>query len=98
MNQRIRYENLSSTTFDNISIKIQDYSKVIFSDNEQKQLVTMYILGRSMSQGKKAGVLSASGISTGRIVHWVFTALCFSIILTKSAMAFEIVKYLGVAN
>jgi len=58
---------------------------------------TMYILGRSIAQGKKAGVLSALGISTGAVFHIVFATLGLSIILTKSAMAFEIVKYLGAA-
>jgi len=58
---------------------------------------TMYILGRSISQGKKAGVLSALGISTGALVHCIFAALGLSIILAKSAMAFEIVKYAGAA-
>ena len=56
---------------------------------------TMYILGRSISQGKKAGLLSALGISTGALVHTVFAALGLSIILAQSATAFNIVKYLG---
>lgn len=56
---------------------------------------TMYILSRSISQGKKAGVLSALGITTGAIFHVVFATLGLSIILSKSAMAFEIVKLLG---
>ena len=58
---------------------------------------TMYILGRSIAQGKKAGILSALGISTGAIFHIVFATLGLSIILAKSATAFEIVKYLGAA-
>lgn len=58
---------------------------------------TMYILGRSITQGKKAGILSALGISTGAIFHIIFATLGLSIILAKSAMAFEIVKYLGAA-
>lgn len=56
---------------------------------------TMYILGRSISQGKKAGILSALGIVTGALVHCLFAALGLSIILAKSALAFEIVKYAG---
>lgn len=56
---------------------------------------TMYILGRSISQGKKAGVLSALGISTGSVFHIVFAALGLSIILAKSALAFDVVKYIG---
>ncbi|MEE9361119.1 MAG: LysE family translocator [Cellulophaga sp.] len=58
---------------------------------------TLYILGRSISQGKKAGILSALGISTGAIFHVIFATLGLSIILAKSAIAFEIVKYLGAA-
>lgn len=57
----------------------------------------MYILGRSIAQGKKAGILSALGISTGSIFHIIFATLGLSIILAKSAMAFLIVKYLGAA-
>ena len=56
---------------------------------------TMYILGRSIAQGKKAGILSALGISTGAIFHIIFAILGLSIILAKSATAFDIVKYLG---
>lgn len=56
---------------------------------------TMYILGRSIAQGKNAGILSALGISTGAIFHVIFATLGLSIILSKSATAFEIVKYLG---
>lgn len=56
---------------------------------------TMYILGRSISQGKKAGLLSALGISTGALIHTIFAALGLSIILAQSATAFNFVKYLG---
>lgn len=58
---------------------------------------TMFILGRSVAQGKKAGILSALGISTGALVHCLFAALGLSIILAKSAVAFETIKYLGAA-
>ena len=56
---------------------------------------TMYILGRSISQGKKAGLFSALGISSGALIHTIFAALGLSMILTQSATAFNIVKYLG---
>jgi threonine/homoserine/homoserine lactone efflux protein len=56
---------------------------------------TMYILSRSIAQGKKAGVYSALGIATGALFHVVFATLGLSIILAQSALAFEIVKYLG---
>lgn len=56
---------------------------------------TMYILGRSISQGKKAGILSALGISAGSIFHVLMATFGLSMILTKSIIAFEILKYLG---
>jgi threonine/homoserine/homoserine lactone efflux protein len=56
---------------------------------------TLYILGRSITNGKKAGIISALGIGTGSIVHTVFAALGLSIILSQSRLAFDIVKYIG---
>ena len=56
---------------------------------------TMYILGTSMAKGRKAGILSALGISTGCLFHTTLAALGLSIILAKSALAFNIVKFLG---
>lgn len=58
---------------------------------------TMYILGNSISNGKKAGIMSALGISTGCIVHTMLAALGLSVILAKSSLAFNIIKYLGAA-
>ncbi len=56
---------------------------------------TMYILARSVSLGKKAGVLSALGISTGAVVHTVAAACGLSVVLASSATAFLLVKYTG---
>jgi len=58
---------------------------------------TMYILGRSISQGKKSGILSALGISSGALLHCGFAVLGLSIVLAQSALAFSIVKYIGAA-
>lgn len=56
---------------------------------------TFYVLGNSISSGRKVGVMSALGTSTGCILHTVMAALGLSVILAKSAIAFNIVKYLG---
>jgi len=56
---------------------------------------TMYILSRSISQGKKAGILSALGIATGAVFHILFATLGLSIIIAKSAIVFNAVKLLG---
>ncbi len=56
---------------------------------------TMYVLARTISLGKKAGILSALGISTGAIVHTVAAACGLSVIILSSATAFILVKYAG---
>jgi len=56
---------------------------------------TMYILSRSISQGKKAGILSALGIASGALIHCIMAALGLSILLANSVIAFTIIKYLG---
>jgi threonine/homoserine/homoserine lactone efflux protein len=55
----------------------------------------IYILTRSITQGKRAGLFSSFGICTGAFIHTVVAALGLSAILTKSAYAFCIIKYLG---
>jgi RhtB (resistance to homoserine/threonine) family protein len=56
---------------------------------------TMYILGRSIAQGKKAGIVSVLGISTGALIHTLFAGLGLSVVIAQSPLAFNIVKYLG---
>ncbi|HBX23658.1 MAG TPA: LysE family translocator [Desulfotomaculum sp.] len=58
---------------------------------------TMYILGRSISQGSKAGIMSAMGISSGSIIHTLLASFGLSVILAKSIIAFNILKYVGAA-
>ncbi|HHK5535486.1 TPA: LysE family translocator [Bacillus mobilis] len=57
---------------------------------------TMYIVGRSISQGRKAGVYSVLGIITGSLVHTLLVAFGLSIILTKSIVLFNTIKVIGV--
>ncbi|ETT80576.1 LysE family translocator [Viridibacillus sp. FSL R5-0477] len=57
---------------------------------------TMYIVGRSISQGKRAGVYSVFGIITGSLVHTLFVSFGLSLILTKSIVLFNIIKIIGV--
>jgi len=58
---------------------------------------TLYIVGRSMSQGRRAGLLSVLGISSGCLVHSFAAAFGLSAILATSAQAFLIVKLAGAA-
>lgn len=56
---------------------------------------TLYILGRSIAQGREAGIASALGISVGSIFHTCAAALGLSAILATSALAFGTIKLLG---
>ncbi|MDH6253348.1 threonine/homoserine/homoserine lactone efflux protein [Chryseobacterium sp. H1D6B] len=58
---------------------------------------TIMVLTRSMSQGKKAGLYSAVGVSLGLLVHTSAAAFGLSLILAKSAFAYSLIKYLGAA-
>lgn len=56
-----------------------------------------YVLARSVSQGRAAGLLSALGIATGSLVHTLAAAIGLSALLLHSQMAFLAVKYAGAA-
>jgi len=57
----------------------------------------LYIVTRSMDQGRAAGLVSVLGIHTGSIVHVAAAAFGLSAILASSALSFGIVKYAGAA-
>jgi threonine/homoserine/homoserine lactone efflux protein len=58
---------------------------------------TFYIIGRSLAQGRGAGVCAALGISSGALLHTLLGAFGLSAVLAASASAFTVVKYLGAA-
>ena len=55
----------------------------------------LYIVTRSVEQGRWAGLVSALGVHVGTLVHVAAAALGLSALLVSSALAFDIVKYLG---
>ena len=57
----------------------------------------LYIIARSSGQGTKAGVVSALGIGAGCIVHILAAVVGLSALIAQSALAFDIIKYLGAA-
>ncbi len=56
---------------------------------------TFYILGRSIAQGRSAGIASVLGISSGSLVHTLAAGLGLSALLAASASAFLVVKFVG---
>ncbi|SAL24831.1 LysE type translocator protein [Caballeronia peredens] len=56
---------------------------------------TAYIVGRSVAQGRGAGIVSALGISAGCIVHTLACAFGLTAILAASATAFTVIKIAG---
>jgi threonine/homoserine/homoserine lactone efflux protein len=56
-----------------------------------------YIVARSLSQGRQAGLASMLGVQTGGLVHVVAAAIGVSALIASSAEAFTVVKYAGAA-
>ncbi|AJY05055.1 MULTISPECIES: LysE family translocator [Burkholderia] len=58
---------------------------------------TAYIVGRSIAQGRGAGLMSALGISAGACVHTLACAFGLTALLAASAAAFTAIKLAGAA-
>jgi threonine/homoserine/homoserine lactone efflux protein len=57
----------------------------------------LYIVARSVEQGRLAGFVSDLGIHSATLVHVLAAALGLSALLASSALAFAVVKYAGAA-
>ena len=57
----------------------------------------LFIIARSMHQGRKAGVVSVFGLEVGSLMQVAAAAAGITAIVLSSALAFNIVKYLGAA-
>lgn len=57
----------------------------------------LFIVARSIEQGRAAGVTSAFGVATAGVMHVVFAAVGLSALIAQSALAFALVKYIGAA-
>jgi len=56
----------------------------------------IYVLSRSISDGRNAGFVAALGVSSGMLVHTGFAVAGLTALLYSSAIAFLIAKYIGV--
>lgn len=57
----------------------------------------LYVVGRSVSDGRSAGVVSSLGIAAGCLVHTLAVALGLASLLRAVPVAFDIVKWMGAA-
>ncbi len=56
-----------------------------------------YVVTRSVSQGRRAGVVSAASIASGTLRHVIAATVGLSALLASSATAFSVLKYGGAA-
>jgi threonine/homoserine/homoserine lactone efflux protein len=57
----------------------------------------LYLVGRSIEHGRRAGLVSVLGIQAATLVHVAAAALGLSALLASSALAFTVVKIAGAA-
>lgn len=57
----------------------------------------LFVLTQSITRGRKAGIIFAAGLCTGLVVHTVAVSLGLSLMLSKSPVAFMVLKVLGAA-
>jgi threonine/homoserine/homoserine lactone efflux protein len=57
----------------------------------------LYVSTRSLTQGRRAGVISALGIAAGAVVHTVAIASGLAALLHALPLAYEIVRFAGAA-
>lgn len=57
----------------------------------------LYIVARSLHQGRRAGLVSALGVQVGGLLHVLAAAVGLSVLVLSSALLFSAVKYLGAA-
>jgi len=57
----------------------------------------IYVTTRGISDGNKAGILSALGVCVGLLIHTMFATFGLSAIIQTSRVAYVIIKYIGAA-
>ncbi len=55
----------------------------------------LFVIGNSAAHGRRAGVMASLGIGAGCVLHTILAAVGLSALLAASAMAFEVVKWVG---
>jgi len=56
---------------------------------------TVFVLNKSINNGRKSGFQASIGVNTGVLVHTAIGALGISVLISKSVIALIALKYLG---
>ena len=56
-----------------------------------------YVVGQSVANGRKSGVISASGVALGSCTHALASAVGLTALITASPLLFTVIKYIGAA-
>ncbi len=59
--------------------------------------VVLYVVARSLTQGKRAGLMSVAGASTGTLVNAFVTSFGLAALFATSAILYSVFKYVGAA-
>ena len=57
----------------------------------------LYVVSRSIDQGRRAGLASVAGISTGTVVHVTLATVGLSSLILASRVVFDSVRFVGAA-
>ena len=57
----------------------------------------LYVIGRSIGQGRRAGIVSSLGIGVGCLFHVAAAAIGLAALLRSSPVAYHVVRYAGAA-
>ncbi|HEY2928522.1 LysE family translocator [Piscinibacter sp.] len=57
----------------------------------------LFVIGSSAAHGRRGGVMAALGVGAGCLLHTALAAVGLSALLAASALAFDIVKWVGAA-
>ena len=58
-------------------------------------LDTMFVLNKSLQQGKRSGLYATLGVNTGVLIHTLIGAVGITVLLASSPVGFGVVKYVG---
>lgn len=54
-----------------------------------------YVIGQSVANGRRAGIVSASGVALGSCTHAIASTLGLTALITTSPVMFTAIKYIG---